>query len=267
MKRFLSITLLSLSFLIVSVDANAVFVTPQFVVFEKNNTARITLNNRSNKAKVITFEWQRRYFDDSQKVQVLEEGQAAPAGYQPVDGYVKFSPRRVILRPRESQTIRLIANRPQDMADGEYRTQFIIKEQDLVEKSSTAQGGKGVTAIISVNVNTGIPVFIRHGDTRVNMSINSIQTTNDGTGKSLKVDLQNDSTRTLYTDAYVSCSNKPDDTYVGSIRAMVERKNIFESFPLSGKNLEDCANPALKILGVRDREYGNKTVIEQGFSF
>lgn len=266
MRKFtLLVTLLTVA-LIMPFQAKAVHVSPFMVVFDKNNAAVVTLNNRSNKAKVVTFQWARRYYNQQGVVKVLPEGQTAP-GYRPADPYIKHSPRRVIIKPKTAQTVRLVARRPADMAPGEYRSHFTIMVEDLVsQKADPSKNAGGVAGIVTMNVNTGIPVFIRQGETVIDAKIQQANIIQTPEGPALDVTVNNNGTRSLYTDVYVKCDGDAADNgnYIGSLRLYVERKVAHKSYPITPKkmNLGQCANPVAKIIGVRDLEYGGKLVTE-----
>lgn len=269
MRKIIILAAFLLFGLTVPFQAQAVHVSPFMVVFDKNNSAIVTLNNRSNQAKVVTFEWSRRYYNAQGDVDILPEGQNYP-GYQPADPYVKFSPRRAILKPKQAQTIRLIAQRPGGMAPGEYRSHFTIKVEDLVEqKVDATKNAGGVSGLVTINVNTGIPVFIRQGETTVNLTMNQAGIVATPDGPALQVAVQNGGSRSLYTDVYVHCqANGPEKgTYVGSLRMYVERKSAQKAFPIGQKlNLSQCAGATAKLYGVRDLEYGGKLVGEMAIN-
>ncbi|MEM6781261.1 MAG: hypothetical protein AAF569_05310 [Pseudomonadota bacterium] len=243
-----------------SYKADALHISPFMVVFDKNNSATITLNNRGNQAKVVTFEWNRRYYTSDDVVDILPEGQTSP-GYNPADPYIQFSPRRAILKPKQAQIIRLIVKRPADMAPGEYRSHFTIITDDLVEEKVDAQANAGgVSGLVSVNVSTGIPVFIRQGETQAIADIQSANVVATPQGPGLDVRMSYNGTRSLYTDLYIECDGDATqkENYVGSMRLYVERESPQRTFAIRKLDISQCSNPQLNVMGVRDLEWGGK---------
>ena len=153
------------------------------------------------------------------------------------------------------------------MAPGEYRSHFTIMVEDLVEQTvDSSKNTGGVSGLVTINVNTGIPVFIRQGETAVNLAMTSAAITATPEGPALSVSVQNSGNRSLYTDAYIHCAADGTEkgTYIGSLRMYVERTSATKAFPINQRlNMGQCSNPVAKLYGVRDLELGGKLVAEQ----
>lgn len=263
MKKKLLIPLIVAIIALSGTQAFAVYVAPVFVVFERNNSALITLNNRSNRTKVITFGWEDRYYKDG-KITVLQEGETAEH-YKPASPYMKYSPRRIIMKPKQSQTVRLILQRPKDMEPGEYRSHFKIMEENLQDAQAAAESDNqpGLSGRMIVNVDTNIPIFIRHGETDIDVTLTSAKFAADEQGPILQLSLDNNSTRTIYAGGRLACSNLEEDVILGGLRLYAERKTMDTRFLLQKKiEPSGCVDPVLKIIGIRDSHYVNKVIAE-----
>lgn len=248
-------------------SAYAVFVTPVVVLFGKDqNTTRITLNNRSDKTKVVTFGWERRVLDQNGKARILQEGDPMPPTYHPLDPYVKFSPRRTILKPRQRQTIRLIAQRPQNMESGEYRSHFVIKEEDLVDQQAVKSSDQNaVSGQVLVNLNKSIPVFLRHGETSVNAQLLNASYGRRENGKpSLDVSITNNSTRSVYAHIHLVCPGEEvNATNRGvPVRLYAEVKNVTKSYKVKAEDVKTCPGLMAKLVPTNDAEFGGQVIAE-----
>lgn len=246
--------------------AYAVFVSPIVVTIAPNqNAATISLNNRSNKTKVLNFSWQRRMLGPDGEPIILAEDDPLPENYRPADPYVKFSPRRVILRPREHQTVRLIVQRPVDMEPGEYRSHFLIDEEDLVEKKAGADGkGADLSGDVSVILSKSMPVLLRHGETKVDVKLNSAWIEDGKVGPRLNVSISNESTRSLYANLFLTCPGEElgADSKVFPLRIYKELKVIEKGYGLAGVFEPSCDDVTVSIMTVYDPET-NGQVLDQ----
>ena len=244
--------------------AYAVFITPVFVSFDKNrNAAQITLNNRSNQSKVITFEWERRVLNEQGQSILLQEGQTAH-NYRPVDPYIKFSPRRVILKPKQHQVVRLVAQRPRDLPPGEYRSHLLIKEEGLTEKGlPRSSQQQGLSGHVIVDVNKSIPVFLRQGDTTVNVTLEQASIKLRGGRQYLSITLGNDSTRSVYANIYLNCkkSGEAMEWRVMPLRIYAERDHIQKTVVLADDvDLDGCDDVVASVKVRNDYEFGGKSI-------
>jgi P pilus assembly chaperone PapD len=79
---------------------------------------------------------------------------------------IKLSPRRMLLEPGQSQNIRILIRRPDDLPDHEFRSHLKVK---LVEDNVDLQGqpilpeysGKGFTLGPKARLVSAIPIFVR----------------------------------------------------------------------------------------------------------
>ena len=267
MKKMICLTILSIfSVAFLATKAHAIFVSPTYVAFDKGkSTARLTLNNRSNQIKVITFEWERRAFDENGKTFFVEDGQVAD-NYSPADPYIEFSPRRVILKPMQRQTVRLIAKRPQDMASGEYRSHFLIKEEKIMNSPVKGEGEKkGVAGEIIVNVNKSIPVFLRQGDTSVDVSLDKADMVSRGGKDFLDVSISNNSSRSIYGYVHLLCDvgNEVLNFRVAPLRIFTEIDNITKSIPLSKVDTRQCNSIEGQVVGWNDFELSGRPLSQK----
>lgn len=100
------------------------------------------------------------------------------------DKYLRIFPRKVVLPPGESQTIRMQFRKTTDMKDGEYRSHLYFRaEKDVsalgmnTTQSDTTKMSVSITPVFGIS----IPVIIRTGNLDYKMSLSdmALATVND----------------------------------------------------------------------------------------
>ncbi|HCD35461.1 MAG TPA: hypothetical protein DEQ23_00255 [Chlorobium sp.] len=139
-------------------------VAPSYVLFEDGVRAtEISLINSSNHKLTYALSFKRmRMLEDGDIVSIHEPR----PGEQFADEMVRFTPRRVVLLPRQIQTVRLRAMRPATLQDGEYRSflnlAVVPNAQEALpvdEKQPTTGLKINLTPVYGV----AIPVVVRKG--------------------------------------------------------------------------------------------------------
>lgn len=102
------------------------------------------------------------------------------------DKYLRVFPRKVVLPPGESQTIRMQYRKPADLKDGEYRSHLYFRAEKEVSalgmnttQTDTTQMSVSITPVFGIS----IPVIIRNGklDYKMSLSDVALTTVNDTT--------------------------------------------------------------------------------------
>ncbi|MCX6308004.1 MAG: hypothetical protein NTY32_03915, partial [Bacteroidia bacterium] len=96
------------------------------------------------------------------------------------DKYLRIFPRKVVLPPGESQTIRMQFRKPTDMKDGEYRSHLYFRAEKEVSalgmnttQSDTTKMSVSITPVFGIS----IPVIIRTGNLDYKMSLSNVALT------------------------------------------------------------------------------------------
>ncbi len=75
--------------------------------------------------------------------------------------WVRFSPRKIHLRPGEHQTIRVVVRKPADLAPGEYTARLLIQAIPPVRKP-TEEAAKNIQVNLDIVYGVSIPIHIKH---------------------------------------------------------------------------------------------------------
>ena len=149
---------------------SSLLITPTRVAFEeRDRSARVTLLNSSNKEQSYRLElMDQKATVAGPYVQLTElEKEQFPSAQQ----FLRFSPRQVTLGPGERQTVKVIARRAKDLADGEYRSH--LQFTALPPKDDSANSGQ-MEIKLNLLLSYSIPVILRKGASDVQIDINDI---------------------------------------------------------------------------------------------
>src|SRR4051812_14773746 len=107
-------------------SAGGLMVIPSRVdLNEKNTSQEVRLINKGNEVTTYRISFQHlRMNKNGSYEEITSAGKENFA-----DDVVRFSPKQVTLKPGEVQTIRLMFKKPADLADGEYRSHLLMKEE------------------------------------------------------------------------------------------------------------------------------------------
>ncbi|NTS75667.1 hypothetical protein HR060_02200 [Catenovulum sp. SM1970] len=146
--------------------ANLLFTPNRVAIDDRERYATLSMINNSD--KTMSYEI------------AIEDKLAKPAGgYAVVENYqysakkiLRVSPRRVVLAPNGKQTVKILARRPKDLAEGEYRSH--LKLTPIIEDEKVASE-KGQTTSVAVRLSFSLPVIVKKGKTKVNLDLNDVK--------------------------------------------------------------------------------------------
>ena len=148
-----------------------VVITPKRLVFEgRTRMAEVSLANQSDKRITYDISFMHLRMNANGSLQEIKD---ADPGAQFADGLLRFTPRRVVLEPRQTQSVRFQLRKPEGLADGEYRSNVVFR---VVPSTKEPEAGKADELAISLVPVYGIsiPVFVRQGKVSVKASISEI---------------------------------------------------------------------------------------------
>lgn len=142
-----------------------VLVAPTVVFLsDKNRTGRLTVQNPTNSPKEITvnFSFGLPTSDSLGNVSLTlqDSGVTDPRSAL---GWVKAFPRKVVLPPNGSQVVRLVANPPQNMPDGEYWARIVVRSQEGELSVPSATEAERITTKLNMVMQTAIMLKYRTG--------------------------------------------------------------------------------------------------------
>lgn len=190
------------------------FVSPTRIVFEgRDRSEVVTLMNQGEDTTTyrISFKQLRQKKDGS-----YVDIDTPKPDEKFADKLIRYSPRQVVLKPGERQSVRLMVRKPRNLADGEYRSHMLFKTVppksfgDDIEKADDDKVSIQLIPVYGIT----IPVMVRHGELLSKPSIQNITLSKDK--KDLTFNLNNNGNKSLYGDIFVTFG----DYVVGSIKGI-----------------------------------------------
>jgi P pilus assembly chaperone PapD len=141
-------------------------VAPTRVTFDnRHRTAALTVVNNGNEAATYRISFIQMKMDETGQIREMTPAEAA---VNPASELVRFSPRQVYLEPHASQTVRLQVRKPENLADGEYRSHLLLRVLPNEDSSGKARAGEKPEAGLSVQLTmlygVSIPIIVRQGE-------------------------------------------------------------------------------------------------------
>jgi len=193
-------------------------ISPTRIVFEGNERSKqINLINNGSETGRFRISFVRKNMSSSGKFETVDE--KTPGMYS--DEMVRFSPRQVTLEPGQSQTVRLMLRKKSGTADGEYRSHMLFQSlpdaaaSDVSELVTEASDKLTIKLVPVVGIT--IPVIVRQGDLRTNVSLSGFEIKQANTVKPqsvLSLKINRDGNKSAYGDFRVNFTPKGGQSVV-----------------------------------------------------
>lgn len=169
---FLSFTCLSHAWM------RNIIISPTRAVIEKKKTINIKIINPTNLHTSYRIDMISMELDDKGSLYTPEK---LNFHAEQAIKMLKYSPRRVKLEPNGIQTIRIMARKPADLPDGEYRCHMRVTPLPPAEQKINQADKNKETIDVKINylVSTSIPLIIRHGDISKNIKVKELKLENE----------------------------------------------------------------------------------------
>lgn len=127
------------------------------------------------------------------------------------DSMLRYSPRQVRLEPGEAQTIRLMADPPAKLEEGEYRSHLQIDRLPLPVgqtsiETATSSGERQIGVQLRALIGASIPVIVREGNPAAELAISGLALRQHETLNLpvLSMELRRQGNRSVYGDITVT---------------------------------------------------------------
>ncbi|MBV5326100.1 MAG: hypothetical protein JZU65_00455 [Chlorobium sp.] len=179
-------------------------ITPTRIVFEGNmNTTELALINRSDKAHTYAISFVQARMSENGEIREIDKNTPPGPNDRFADTFVRFSPRRVMLEPRQVQVVRMMLRKPADLAEGEYRShlsfRLIPSAADAVKTDSVS---RGIQIKLIPIYGVTIPVIVRHGSLQATARLSGlgIETRGNQGKPALALTIEREGNRSTYGD-------------------------------------------------------------------
>ncbi|MFZ5980225.1 MAG: hypothetical protein ACOYVF_06290 [Candidatus Zixiibacteriota bacterium] len=154
-----------------------ILVAPTVVFLsDQNRTGRMIVRNPSAEPKEVEI---RMGFglpisDSLGNVRVRLQDSAVTDPRSAMD-WIKPFPRKLVLPPGGSQTIRFVASPPRDIPDGEYWARVIIRSQESQVAVPSADAEEGISTNLNMIMQTAISMKYRKGNLFSKIEMTDVQ--------------------------------------------------------------------------------------------
>lgn len=203
---------------------NMVFIGP------KAGAAVFKIKNTGKDAEAYRLEWTQLRMNEKGGKEVISPGMIVPE-VMPADSYMYVAPRRLMLMPDQVQHVRFMVRRSENLAPGEYRSYIVFQPEAIPSTFNPATpqnpGMAQGKAKAQMTMLTGyrIPVFFLHGDTSLNVSVQSPSLGVNPKGqRTLYFTFAREGTRSALGSVDVNCmvDDRPTTIATGEIRIFTE---------------------------------------------
>lgn len=155
-------------------------IPPRLVILPETTIEHIFVKNNSNKVEAFRFGWKHIAMDKEGNVINLDKfGRDKVPAYKSADTIIRFSPRRAVLKPGQTQRVTMMIRRPPALEDGEYRNHFFVQREpkaqpsEIINENAEPNNTKGdsPSVQIDVSVSRAVPIYVLHGTTNADLKI------------------------------------------------------------------------------------------------
>lgn len=170
--------------------AAAVSVSPAALYLDaRTRTGALTLTNNGTRPEEIEISFAFGYprSDSTGKVDVPLV-QVAPAGEPSAAGWLRAFPRRLVLEPGQSQVVRVLAQPPAGLAEGEYWARLLVTSRGGQTPVEQMEGD--IRVLLDVQTVVVTAVTYRQGSVATGVAATGAQSRATPAGVELRLDLE-----------------------------------------------------------------------------
>jgi len=171
----------------------SVMVAPTVVFLsDRHRTGRIVVQNPSDfPTEVdIRFSFGLPYSDSLGNVRVTLQDSAVTDPRSAMD-WLKAFPRKVVIPPHGSQTVRLTARPPKDLPDGEYWARIVVSSREGTATVPASDDEGRISTQLNMIMQMAIMVKYRTGELVSNLELKDVRTINNDKLVSVLLDMSN----------------------------------------------------------------------------
>ncbi len=220
-------------------EASLMLYPTKLEVLQKDKVVNVNVVNKGDARGLYRIEMQDAVMNDNGSLNFLgENDEKYPYSIQ---DFVTFSPKRMVLEPGQSQTVRIRFKKPADLSEGEYRSHLAVT---LINKNVDETGrskdkvdryvGNSVAIEVDYMVKMSVPIFY-YNSSNISSEVkidNATYDNKDG-AKSIMVSLTREGNNTVRGDFEIYHINNE-----GNKKLIGERKGSPIYFPSKKVNIQ-----------------------------
>jgi hypothetical protein len=171
--------------------AQGVLVAPHAVVIEhRTRSGALSLYNPGDDPAEITLSTFFGYpVTDSVGAMELKTVERPDAAMPDASSWIEAFPKRMLLGPKERQTVRLLARPPARLADGEYWARLVVAAKGGTLPVTGADSAAGVTVGLNLEVRTILPLQYRKGAVATSVRLSRLTAAVEGDSLAVRMRL------------------------------------------------------------------------------
>lgn len=161
------------------------------VISGRENDAEVTISNPTGDPLEVTAQFGFAIFRSDSMGHLFFDAPRTEAEREvSCDKWLKLFPKRFVLPPGESRSVRVLATFPEGLADGEYWARLRFLGNRMEPAKPADPNDTNVRAKIDIKLSIEVPVMVRKGLVQTGMSFEGISTRRDSTTTKLLVDMK-----------------------------------------------------------------------------
>ncbi|HEY8105742.1 MAG TPA: hypothetical protein VIE46_06515 [Gemmatimonadales bacterium] len=171
--------------------AQGVLVAPHAVFMDHRTRAgSLTLYNPGDDPTEISVSTFYGYpVTDSTGVYVLRTVDTPDSTQPSAAGWIEAFPKRMMLGPKERQTVRLLARPPAGLADGEYWARVVVSAKGGTVPVNVESDSGGVRVGLRLEVRTVLPLQYRKGPMSTSVKLSDLEANRAGDSLAVRLHL------------------------------------------------------------------------------
>jgi len=199
-----------INIVIVSANAN-IFITPKRILInEKMRFSEVQVSSRSDKPKSYIVKLVN--YEMNEKGELFKNNNMENSAKK----FIRYSPRKITIKPNETRVIRIISKAPNNLEEGGYHTHIELQE---VAFQGVKKVKKEVEAPLSFEVhseyNIAIPIIFSKGKLENKVQLEKVEKKLDNSRVkgSIEIHLKNDSNFTNYNLVKIEYFDSENKSY------------------------------------------------------
>jgi hypothetical protein len=190
--RFLALLTIGLFGAAAPVLAQGVLVAPHAVVIDhRTRSGSLSLYNPGDVATEVTLSTFFGYpVTDAKGDFELKTIERPEPAMPSAAGWVEAFPKRMLLGPKERQTVRLLARPPGRLADGEYWARLVVAAKGGTIPVSGVDSATGITVGLNLEVRTVLPLQYRKGAVATSVRLDGLSAAVEGDSLAVRMRLE-----------------------------------------------------------------------------
>ncbi len=154
---------------------DAILVSPHAIFIDhRTRSGQLFLVNTGTTPEEVVIDLKYGYPDADSGGMVYVRLVDQPDSSEPsAAGWLRAFPRRTVVQPGERQTVRLLAQPPAELADGEYWSRLIVTSREA--RPPLAAGDSAIRAGVTVELRTILAVTYRKGAVQTGITLRDFE--------------------------------------------------------------------------------------------